>query len=1310
MILHGPSVPGLLRDECLADLLAATAHRHPARVALRSDSRTVSYGELYAEACRLARVLRDLGARPGAIVGLRLARGADLLIAQAAITCAGAAWLPFDADTPDDRVAVCLSDAGASCWIGEAAVAAVPVPCHTLAKLRALAPRDAASAVHAPCAPQSPAYVIYTSGSTGTPKGIVVSQRSICHFLRSENHLLGVRESDVVYQGFSAAFDMSFEEIWISYLVGAALWVAPKVVIADAEALPGLMETAGVTVLHAVPTLVALFPRLPKTLRLLNLGGEACPDALAAALTGRGVRVFNTYGPTETTVSATLAELAPGAPVTIGTPLPGYGLYVRGDDGAVLPLGVAGELCVFGPGVATGYLGRPQMTAQKFLDTTPAGVGRVYRTGDLASVGADGAVRFLGRADDQVKIRGFRVELGEIEAALTRQPGVSACAVLLLREGDADRLVAYCAGDPPVPARELREALSRELPAYMVPSAFVYPPEWPRLPSGKIDRARLRAMPTPETVAVSDTPATPGGEALFAALRALFPGQALRPEQDFFDDLGGHSLLAARIVSRLRADARYATFAVGTVYARRRLGALAEALDAAAVTPVRVCAARSVRPPAWRRWACGAAQAAALPVLITARMAQWLAPFFTYHYLTGEEHDSMAYAIAGAVGVYVVMLALAFAVSVIARRVFGAGLRAGAYPLWGATYFRWWLCGRFADIAPEYLLAGSSLYPWYLRALGARVGRGVLLGSMSVRVPALLRVGDGANVGSGVNLENARVVGDRLILGAVDIGEDAVVDAYAVVEGDVRIGVGATLGPMGALASGGCIGAGEVWEGAPARCVRKARTKAGVAPGVLRQWGEALFYTVAAAVISVVFFLPVFPGFMLIDAIDAEWLDLFESGAHPAAGLGVYFVLSIPASAVLVASTLVIAAVLRALTVPSLRGGVWPVHGAVYYRKWITNQIQESALHTLYGLFATVYAPGWFRLLGAKVGANAEISTVMGVTPELLTLGDDSFVADGVMLGDERAEGGTISVRPVVLGARSFLGNGACVPEGTRIPPDVLIGVQTLAPANEWLASGQTWMGSPPAALPARETVGGFPEHLTFRPSAWRRLGRGYIEGLRIVLPMAFVISCGYVSVMEAMPAADAGEWGEFALTLGACGCVYGVASFLLVWGAKWLLIGRYRPCSAPMWTLFVWVSEAVTNLYESLAVPNFLGFLQGTPWLPVALRMMGCRIGREVYLDTTDVTEFDCVAIGDGAVLNGWCGPQTHLFEDRIMKIGRVRIGADAQVGPRCTVLYDAEVGDGARLGPLTLVAKGERIPADTAWTGSPAQPDFSR
>ncbi len=373
-VLYGPADASLLRQEILADLLEASAGRDPGQIALVYEERELSYGELDRLAGLAASRLIEAGAVPGAIVGLWMPRGIELLVMQAAIAKSGAAWLPVDQDTPVERLQVCLDDAAAIGVVTDECMApqleALGRPVWTQQAL--LEPLGAGATLRrrGAVAPDSPAYVIYTSGSTGKPKGILITQRSICHFLRSENEVLGIRADDRVYQGFSVAFDMSFEEIWIAYLVGATLWIGPKEISGDPETLPRMLSANRVTVLHAVPTLLALFSEDVASLRLINLGGEMCPESLVERWARPGREMFNTYGPTEATVSASLARLHPGRPITIGTPLPNYGLLVIGTEGPVLSLlarGETGELCITGPGLAAGYLGRPDLTDEKFV-------------------------------------------------------------------------------------------------------------------------------------------------------------------------------------------------------------------------------------------------------------------------------------------------------------------------------------------------------------------------------------------------------------------------------------------------------------------------------------------------------------------------------------------------------------------------------------------------------------------------------------------------------------------------------------------------------------------------------------------------------------------------------------------------------------------------------------------------------------------------------------------------------------------------------------------------------------------------------
>jgi non-ribosomal peptide synthetase-like protein len=1327
-ILYGPQQAELLREEILADLLEASARRTPDQTALISATRRVSYAELDRLASVAASRLIAGGVQPGAMVGLWMPRGIDLLIMQAAIAKAGAAWLPIDEDTPVERLAVCMEDASAVGVVTSAAyaprLAGLGAPSWQAETL--LAPVAAGETLHVRgvVSPDLPAYVIYTSGSTGKPKGILISQRSICHFLRSENQVLGVRADDTVYQGFSVAFDMSFEEIWIAYLVGATLWLGPKESAGDPEALPRLLQEHRVTVLHAVPTLLALFSQDVESLRLINLGGEMCPESLVERFSRPGRQMFNTYGPTEATVSASLATLLPGHPITIGTPLPNYGLLVIGAeiDPAVglvlLPRGQTGELCITGPGLSAGYLGRPDLTAEKFLANpwaSGAHDARLYRTGDLARIEQDGQVNCLGRTDDQVKIRGFRVELGEIEALLAQQEGVGTVAVLLRKDDGIDRLVAYlvasntASADALLPAT-LRAALASRLPPYMVPSRFEPMTVMPRLTSGKIDRKALKAMPlsVPQAAdaAESDVPETPFEEALFAALGNLFPGQGIRRELDFFSDLGGHSFFAARLASALRADPRFAHVTVRDIYQQRQIGKIAEVLGASVTAaPLE---ADWTPPPAWKRWTCGVAQLAVVPALVTLRMAQWLAPFFTYHFLTGSPGDSVARAIGASVLAFLITTVVEFAVAIIGKRLVSGGLKAGTYPLWGVTYYRWWLGDRLVESAPSYLLSGSSLYNWWLRALGANVGSDVVVGSITVRAPELVTIGNNVSIGNAVNLENARVERGRLILGPVVLGDDACVSSYAILEGNVTVGAYGHVEGQCALGDGTRVPDGRIWAGSPGRDAGAYASTLPPRPVAsrLRLTGEGIYFMLGILLVATLFFMPVFPTFVLIDYLDDNDTLPFLLGSDVPSQLARYFLLSMPASAVLIVLTALVSAGIRWGALPRLTPGRSAVHSNIYCAKWLVSHIQESSLNVLHGIYATVYAPFWYRLLGAKVGKDAEISTALGVVPDMLTLGDETFIADAVMLGDEQIDGGWMTMQPTVVSNRSFVGNGSYVPDGTTLPEGVLVGVHTHAPANGRMQAGDTWLGSPPIHLPARETVAGYPEHLTYHPSPLRRLGRALVEAFRIAAPHAVVIAVGYTVVLDLMPLAGAGRWGEVVWDLALVGLAYGVGNFLVVLLLKWLLLGRYRKRAEPMWTPFVWLSEGVTNLYEGIAVPNFMRYLRGTPWLPLAFNLLGCKIGKGVYMDTTDITEFDCVRIGDYSELNALSCPQTHLFEDRVMKIDTVDIGSRVYLGPRAAVLYSAKVGDNARLGPLTLVMKGENIPDASRWEGCPAAP----
>jgi non-ribosomal peptide synthetase-like protein len=799
-------------------------------------------------------------------------------------------------------------------------------------------------------------------------------------------------------------------------------------------------------------------------------------------------------------------------------------------------------------------------------------------------------------------------------------------------------------------------------------------------------------------------PALPAEIALWSALSVLFPGRTFLPQHDFFCHLNGHSLIAARLVSLLRKDPSFSNVGVQHIYKERTLEKIA-----AALTPLHAQQTRGsvehARPLLRHRFFCGLAQACCLPGIILLQLLQWLAPFFTYHYFTGNKSDSTLLAVAASIATFLLSIAVSFPLGVLLRRIFAGYLEPGDYPLWGLTYFRWWLASQLSNISAVHLISGTPWKALHLRLLGARVGKNTLLNSVTAAVPELLEIGNNVSIGTFVNIENARVEGGRFLVGRVRIADGAMVDSYAVIENDTTIGVNGHLCGQSALGQGGSIPDGQTWAGAPAVPIPRTQEiwPAAPTPSVFNKLTSMAFYALGAALVSILFFIPTFPAFVLIDWIDAHTLDLFESSLEWWQAFPFFLAMAIPASMVLVVFTALLAGGLHAI-LPKQKPGRFPIHGSAYRFKWILSTIFDTSLETLHGLYASLYVGFWLRLMGAQVGKCSEVSTAEGIIPDLLELGDDSFIADGVLLGDEEQHDGWMSLRGTRIGNRSFVGNGAYVPDGSLFPDDVLLGVQSAAPANAELASGQTWMGSPAMLLPARENVETPDPSLTFRPSILRRITRGGIEAIRIVLPMAFVISAGYVIVYKAMSLAEEEEWRACIRTLIVSGLLYSISTYIVVLGLKWTLIGRYRPRRAPMWTLFVWLSEATTVAYESLAVPSLLDHLRGTPMLPWALRLFGVKIGRGTWINTTDITEFDCVSIGDFAELNAHSGPQTHLFEDRIMRIGLVNIGAGATVGVRSTVLYDASVGESCRLGPLTLVAKGEHLPPKTCWEGTPA------
>jgi len=547
-------------EQCLHRLVEAQVARSPDAIAASFEGETLTYRDLNGRANQLAHHLRRLGIGPEVRVGLCMERSLELLVGVLGILKAGGTYVPLDPTLPLERLDFVLEDTLAPVLLTQQHLAdelALRAP-YTLCLDTGWDAISGESEEELPggAVPENAAYVIYTSGSTGKPKGVMVPHRGACNTIRATAEDCGLAVGQRLLQFLSIGFDVCVGEFFSVLSSGATLVLVRRESLIPGPGLLRILQEERITVAMIPVSALAALPEgeLPR-LRVLITGGEVCPQYIVDRW-AKGRRFYNMYGPTEVTITATRAPCAPGEHgPTIGRPLANIRTYVLDARGEPVPLGVVGELYLGGVGVTRGYLGRPELTAERFVPDAFSGVPgeRLYRTGDQVWQRADGRLEFVGRADEQVKVRGFRIELGEVEAALQRQPGVE-LAVVVVREvspGDK-RLVGYVVA-PGVATGTLLQGLRLVLPEYMVPGTLVAMESLPVTANGKVDRA---ALPAPESVRSDgfgdeDAPRTPL-EARVAQLWADVLGlKRVGRHEDFFD-LGGHSLLLGLLASRLQ--------------------------------------------------------------------------------------------------------------------------------------------------------------------------------------------------------------------------------------------------------------------------------------------------------------------------------------------------------------------------------------------------------------------------------------------------------------------------------------------------------------------------------------------------------------------------------------------------------------------------------------------------------------------------------------------------------------------------------------------------------------------------------------
>jgi non-ribosomal peptide synthetase-like protein len=1362
--ISGPAYdPTLIGDGIFHEIFEAQADRYPQNTALWCNGQTMTYEALDRAANQLARYLRAQGAGPGRLVAILLPRSMDVSVALLGVLKSGAAYVPLDPDYPADRISYILGDCHVHAVITTSALSerlatlvAAANPASTPTSDPSESSESAASEVRSESTASEPAaqpyvilldtqadllgkqsiqrlsrketgvqsidlaYVIYTSGSTGRPKGVQIEHRSACNLVGAESRIFDVGPTDRVYQGFSVAFDAAVEEFWLAWAAGATLVVGTTEMVRSGPALPGLLTKAGVTILSCVPTLLSMMEDDIPSVRLLIVGGEVCAADLVRRWCRPGRRMVNTYGPTEATVIATYGDCTPNKPVTIGRAVPNYRIYILNPEMQPVPVGDVGELHIGGVSLARGYLGRPDLTAEKFV-ADPFGVdgpgGRLYKTGDLARFNADGEIEFMGRADTQVKIRGFRVELSEIESVLMQCPEVLGAAVTVRQDLlGMQQLIGYIVprGGAIFNEDSVRQQLSDRLPKYMVPALLETVVGLPTLPCGKVDRSRLPAprVRAAKTIRTTRTFENRFEQKLAELWQELFQPLTVSPHDDFFTELGGHSLLAATMVSRLRKDPDFHDISVSDVYRLPTVQLLAaefqsrrqNARDNGAAVSTDSSGApcqnketpKPFQPPRLAHAICSIAQTLTLYPIVAFYGIQWMLPYIAYCSVADAGDGFWA-----AAGVAILILEgtypLVLLLSILAKWTIIGRFKPGEYPVWGWYFFRWWLVTRIVSCVPVDYLAGTPLLGFYYRWMGAKIGPRVYFGTDAVGIFDLLSIGEETSIGQDASMLGYTIEDGLLKIGCVSIGKRCFVGARAMLSPNVVMEDDARLGEMSLLPEGARLPRGETWSGSPARLSSVAsdgQTMCGWSDferfGPVHHVVYGFLYILGVLVLPAVYLLAVLPGLYLLNYLGRVFGDVGYLLASPLVAVSFVVLLCLEI------------ALVKWVLQGRVRPGRYPLESWFYFRKWFVDQLMDISLDLLGPLYASLYLAPWYRLLGAKVGKNAEISTACATSPDQLTLGDGSFIADCVSLGVSRVDHGAITIAPTWIGKQAFIGNSALVPGGSVIGDDTLVGVLSMTPTTKPGAEqpSTSWLGSPAIFLPQRQVSTTFSAESTYKPTRRLYCIRATIEFFRIISPVTFfvVMTCALISTMS---------WLSFEYSETLAWLLFGgIGSILIVVMAKWGLMGRFVPSEKPLWSTFVWRNELLTALHENFANPFLVELLAGTFWLCCFFRLLGAKIGRRVCLESTQLTEFDLVTIGDDAAINLDCTVQTHLFEDRVMKMSTVNIGPRCSTGAGAVVLYDSQLEEGSTLLDLSLVMKGESLPADTRWEGSPARP----
>jgi non-ribosomal peptide synthetase-like protein len=1299
----------LERIEFLEQFFENAASLFPEHVAIEFEDQKYTYEKVDKLANQLASFLQEQGVRPEEKVAICLPRTWEVYLSMLGILKAGGAYIPIDPEAPGERVQFIMHDSDAKMLITSdeimeriaSQVSAFPI-FNVSRDLSLLAKYPDYKPLVINRSTQDLVYIIYTSGSSGEPKGVLLEHRNVINYVLGAQTIYPLTQNDRVLQGFSVSFDASVEEIWVPFSVGATVVVGTFDIMRSGDQFASKLNELNITFLSCAPTLLSMVHEDIPSLRILIFGGEVCSNDIAHRWCKPGRTVYNTYGPTEAAVIATYAILDPDQPVTIGRPLVGYDVLVVNENLMKVAEGEEGEILIGGESVARGYLHRDDLTHEKFIETDrfDGQWKRYYRTGDLAKYNSNGELIFMGRADAQVKVRGFRVELAEIEGLLLQIEGIRAAAVAL--DATTQQLAAYVVVDPSanIDREAIAGLLRLKLPYYMIPSTLDVIDRLPMTTSQKIDRKKLPAPKTPLTHVQNKTiipPVSHLEKEMVAIMAAHFKRDHISMDDHFFNDLGGHSLLAALIVSDMRKIPLFENMSVVDVYKHPVLSDLATELQTRVSNQAgkkQTAAARErpiYKPSSLRYYTFVFFQGIALIFLFFLFGIEWLGPFFVYSYYY-QADNGVVHSMFTMLWMYFILMptlslfAIGFKWAVIGR------IKPGKYPLWGSYYFRFWIVDKVINIAPINYFTGTSILNGFLRALGAKIGKDVYINTSAISAFDLLTVGDHASICTDTHLRGYTIADGYLYIGTIDIGEDCFVGTRCYIAQNSKMESNSSIDDLTLVSEGMVIPANEHWSGSPA--VKKAVNGKQEHQRIWSTRNTILFF-ISIFLIPLLTMMAYFPGLMLI-----THLTYISEGVHflwSTIGVGFSFVVLL----------IVIITTLKWILLGNIKEGRYRVSSLFYYKKWFFDQLMKLSLQVIGTIYTTLYLQLWFKLLGVKMGKRVEIATVEFISPDLLETGDECFLADSVSVGASHVRNGYITIAKARIGNRTFVGNSAVVSPGSKFGNDVLVGVLSkMSDDNLPAKDGTSWFGSPAVFLPQRDVNHDFSLRQTYKPTRWLFFLRYCIEFFRVTLPATFFIALAALITYVASYLQVTKSLGELFLIFPFLYLGAAILGTLIMTVFKWLIIGKYKPAKKPLWSHYVWRSELVTGVYENFLVLFFLNILTGTPFIKYPLRLLGSKIGKKPCMFTTQITEFDLVHLGDNVTVNDNCTLQTHLFEDRVMKMSYVDIDNDCSVGGMSVVLYDSKMEEKSILEPLSVLMKSETLPANHIFRGVPANP----